>query len=50
MSPAYPGELHIARALFTTPVDLEPESNAFFSHRVSWGQGLEELPADTGSN
>jgi len=46
ISPAYPGELHIARALFTTPVDREPESNAFFSHRVLWGVGPEQLPVD----
>lgn len=46
-SPAYPGELHIARALFTNPVDREPGSNAFIRERAAWAQHIASLPDDT---
>lgn len=45
-SPACPGELHIARALFTDPVDCEPGSNGFIGERVAWANHIERLPND----
>lgn len=30
------GELHIARALFTDPVDREPQAHVFFETHADW--------------
>jgi hypothetical protein len=35
-SQKWPGETHIALAAFTTPVDREPEGDAFFEEHVPW--------------
>lgn len=35
-SDRWPGELHLARALFTTPLDREPQVHAYFETHVSW--------------
>lgn len=47
----WPGELHIARALFTGPVDREPQMHAYWDTHVSWvtlGDVLPKRP-ETGS-
>lgn len=45
-SPRYPGELHLARALFDGPLDRAPESHAFYASHVDWVHVAEELPVD----
>ena len=45
-SPRYPGELHIARALFHTALEQLPTSNAFFSSHVPWALDAHRLPSD----
>ncbi len=35
-SQKWPGEVHVALANFTTPIDREPENHAFADSRVSW--------------
>ena len=38
------GELHIARALFTTPLEHEPEAHIHHDSRVDWVQIDSHLP------
>ena len=45
-SPRYPGELHIARALFHTAIEQLPSANAFFSSHAPWAVGAHRLPAE----
>lgn len=45
-SPRYPGELHIARALFHTALDQQPTSNVFFSSHAPWAVDAHRLPAE----
>ncbi|MFP8780839.1 GFA family protein [Hydrogenophaga sp. RWCD_12] len=45
-SPRYPGELHIARALFHTALEQLPSCNAFFSSHVPWAVDAHRLPSD----
>ncbi len=40
----WPGELHIARALFTDPIDREPQGHAYYDTHVSWVKVDGELP------
>ena len=40
----WPGELHVARALFTTPVDKAPQMHGFYDSHVDWIQLGDELP------
>lgn len=40
----WPGELHIARALFTGPVDREPQLHAYYDSHVSWAKIDDDLP------
>ena len=42
----YPGELHIARALFHGPFDQAPQSHVFHSTHVPWATLAEPLPAE----
>ncbi len=51
-SSRWPGELHLARALLTTPADRTPQAHVFWSTHVDWalpdpGDGLprENFPA-----
>jgi hypothetical protein len=46
-SPRWPGELHIARALFLEPVDLEPQSHVHFDTRVHWVCLNDGLPVES---
>ena len=45
-SPRYPGELHLARALFDGPLDRAPQSHAFYVSHVDWVHVAEVLPVD----
>lgn len=45
-SARYPGELHLARALFDDPLDRAPESHAFYDSHVDWVTIAEPLPAE----
>lgn len=45
-SPRYPGELHIARALFDDDLAQQPDSNDYFSAHVSWAPVAHDLPND----
>jgi hypothetical protein len=40
----WPGELHVARALFTGPVDREPQMHAYYDTHVSWVTLGDDLP------
>ena len=40
----WPGELHVARALFTGPVDREPQMHAYYDTHVSWVTLSDSLP------
>lgn len=41
----WPGELHVARALFTGPVDREPQMHAYYDSHVSWVRLDDGLPS-----
>ena len=43
-SSQWPGELHIARALFTEPVDREPQAHVYYDTHVSWVELADALP------
>lgn len=43
-SDRWPGELHVARALFTDPVDREPRAHAYFDTHVPWITVADGLP------
>lgn len=43
-APAWPGELHIARALFTDPVDREPQAHGYYDTHVGWVTLGDDLP------
>jgi hypothetical protein len=37
-SARWPGELHLARALLTTPADREPQAHVFWDAHVDWAR------------
>lgn len=41
----WPGEIHITLASFSTPVDRQPEVNAYSADRVEWAPLDPDLPA-----
>lgn len=43
-SSRWPGELHIARALFNTPIDREPSGHAYYDTHVEWFTVADSLP------
>lgn len=43
-SQRWPGELHVARSNFTTPLDREPQAHAFDDTRVDWVHLADDLP------
>lgn len=49
-SARWPGELHVARALFTTPLDRAPQSHVFFDTHVPWLECGDDLPRHTASD
>lgn len=38
------GEIHIARALFTEPLDRDPQSHVFYETHVAWIELGDDLP------
>lgn len=40
----WPGELHIARALFADPIDREPRMHGYYDTHVPWVSVVDELP------
>lgn len=40
----WPGELHVARALFVDPVDREPQAHVYYDTHVPWASIVDELP------
>ena len=45
-SPRYPGELHIARAVFDTELAQQPSSQVFVSTRAAWALDARTLPVE----
>ena len=43
-SERWAGELHIARALFSTPLDREPQAHVYYETHVDWVQLGDALP------
>ena len=43
-SDRWPGELHIARALFLDPVDRAPQAHVFYETQVDWAPVDDALP------
>jgi len=43
-STQWPGELHIARALFTGEIDRAPANHSFYDTHVEWMKLHDELP------
>ncbi len=43
-SDQWPGELHVARALFTSPLDREPQMHGYFDTHVGWFHVADNLP------
>jgi hypothetical protein len=43
-APPWPGELHIARALFLDPLDREPQVHAYYDTHVDWVTPADNLP------
>ncbi len=43
----WPGELHIARALFLEPIDREPQAHVYFETHVEWVTLYDDLPRKT---
>jgi len=49
-SSKWPGELHIARANFTDPLDKEPQGHVFYDSHVSWFAVNDSLPKKPAPN
>lgn len=43
----YPGELHVARALFADPLDKDPQVHAFYETHAPWVSLADDLPKKT---
>lgn len=48
-SERWPGELHIARALFTDPIDREPQEHVYYETHVPWVSISDGLPRTEGA-
>lgn len=46
----WPGELHIARALFVGPLDREPQAHVYFETHVAWIEVNDGLPKKSGDS
>ncbi len=46
-STRWPGEMHIARALLTDPLDRLPSAHVFYESHVSWLEVSDGLPKKT---
>jgi hypothetical protein len=43
-STRWPGEMHVARALFADPLDREPSAHVFYETHVPWLDVKDDLP------
>lgn len=43
-STRWPGEMHVARALFNDPLDREPSAHVIYESHVPWLDMNDELP------
>jgi hypothetical protein len=43
-SSRWPGEMHVARALFVDPLDREPGAHVFYETHVPWLDVNDDLP------
>lgn len=43
-STRWPGEVHLLRAAFATPIDREPQGHAFYDSHVDWFTVNDDLP------
>ena len=43
-SERWAGELHVARALFATPLDCEPQAHVYYNTHADWLQVADQLP------
>ncbi len=43
-STRWPGEMHVARALFADPLDREPSAHVFYESHVPWLDVKDDLP------
>jgi hypothetical protein len=48
-SDRWPGELHIARALFVEPIDRAPQAHVFYETHVEWAAVSDDLPKKSSS-
>lgn len=49
-SERWPGELHIARALFLAPIDRAPQAHVFYETHVDWAPVGDALPKKSSSS
>lgn len=49
-STRWPGEMHVARALFTDALDREPAAHVFYENHVSWFNVNDDLPKKVSSS
>ena len=45
-SERWPGELHVARALFCEPLDREPQAHVYYETHVQWVTITDNLPKE----
>lgn len=43
-STVWPGELHIASASLTTPIDIKPQAHVYYADKVDWLEINDALP------
>ncbi len=41
---AWPGELHVARALFAGPIDRDPQAHVYYDMHAPWVRVADDLP------
>lgn len=46
----WPGEMHVARALFSDPLDQEPSEHASYASHVPWLDVNDDLPKNASQN
>lgn len=49
-SQRWPGEMHVARALFSDPLDREPMAHVFYDTHVPWLTVADDLPRRVGTS
>lgn len=49
-STRWPGETHVARALFAGPLDKDPSAHVFYESHVPWLEVNDDLPKKSSSS